>query len=122
MERHGFLFSKKASLRIEKKYMKPDAKILRRMFALGVAPFIMASTESLIGFAFNSTLRLYGDVYVSALTVMQSAIQIVGVPLSGFSQGFVPIISYNYGAKSADRVKKAFRLTLISCLVYSFTI
>lgn len=118
----GFLFSKKASLRIEKKYMKIDAKILKRMFALGVAPFIMASTESLIGFAFNSTLRLYGDVYVSALTVMQSAIQIVGVPLSGFSQGFVPIISYNYGTGNTKRIKECFKIAMTVMFTVNFVL
>ncbi|MBO5935031.1 MAG: MATE family efflux transporter [Clostridia bacterium] len=118
----GFLFSKKASLRIEKKYMKPEAKILGRMFSLGVAPFIMASTESLIGFVFNSTLKIYGDVYVSALTVMQSAIQIVGVPLSGFSQGFVPIISYNYGTGNTKRIKECFKIAMTVMFTVNFVL
>lgn len=118
----GFLFSKKASLRIEKKYMKPEGKILGRMFSLGVAPFIMASTESLIGFAFNSTLKVYGDVHVSALTVMQSAIQIVGVPLGGFSQGFVPIISYNYGTGNTKRIKECFKIAMTVMFTVNFVL
>lgn len=118
----AFLFSKKASLRIEKRYMMLDGKILKRMFSLGIAPFIMASTESLIGFAFNSTLKLYGDVYVSALTVMQSAIQIVGVPLSGFSQGFVPIISYNYGTGNTKRIKECFRIAMAVMFTVNFVL
>lgn len=117
-----FLFSEKASLRIEKRYMKPEGKILKRMFSLGIAPFIMASTESLIGFAFNSTLMLYGDVYVSALTVMQSAIQIVGVPLSGFSQGFVPIISYNYGTGDTKRIKECFKIAMTIMFTVNFVL
>ena len=117
-----FLLSEKASLRIEKRYMKPEGKILKRMFSLGIAPFIMASTESLIGFAFNSTLMLYGDVYVSALTVMQSAIQIVGVPLSGFSQGFVPIISYNYGTGDIKRIKECFKIAMTVMFTVNFVL
>ena len=118
----AFLFSKNASLRIEKRYMKPEGKILKRMFSLGIAPFIMASTESLIGFAFNSTLMLYGDVYVSALTVMQSAMQIVGVPLSGFSQGFVPIISYNYGTGDTKRIKECFKIAMTIMFTVNFVL
>ena len=118
----GFLFSKKASLRIEKKYMKPDPAIIKRMLSLGIAPFIMASTESLIGFVFNSTLKLYGDIYVSALTVMQSAIQIVSVPLSGFSQGFVPIISYNYGTGDTKRIKECFRIAMTIMFSVNFVL
>ena len=92
------------------------------MFSLGVAPFIMASTESLIGFVFNSTLKIYGDVYVSALTVMQSAIQIVGVPLSGFSQGFVPIISYNYGTGNTKRIKEGFKIAMTVMFTVNFVL
>lgn len=118
----GFLLSEKASLRLERKYMKLDGKILKKMFALGVAPFIMASTESLIGFVFNGTLRTYGDIYVSALTVMQSAIQIVGVPLSGFSQGFVPIISYNYGTGNTKRIKECFKMAMTVMFSVNFVV
>lgn len=108
----GFLFSKKATLRIKPKLMLPDRKIIGSIFSLGVASFIMASTESIVGFVLNGSLKTYGDIYVSALSVMQSAMQIVSVPLSGFAQGFTPIVSYNYGHKDAKRVKDCFKVTL----------
>lgn len=117
-----FLFSKKATLRLEKRYMRLQSSIIKRMFSLGVAPFIMASTESIIGFVFNGTLRNYGDIYVSALTVMQSAIQIVGVPLSGFSQGFVPIISYNYGTGNTKRIKECFKIAMTVMFSVNFVL
>lgn len=109
----GFLCSKKATLRLELKFMKPDFKVIGSMFALGIAPFIMASTESLVGFVMNGTLKGYGDIYVSTLTVMQSAMQFAAVPVSGFAQGFVPIVSYNYGKGNTDRVKECFKISLI---------
>lgn len=108
----GFLLSRKATLRVRLSRMKPDKRILGPVIALGIAPFIMASTESLVGFVLNGTLQHYGDIYVSALTVMQSAMQFVSVPLSGFAQGFVPIVSYNYGHRNPERVKQCFWLTL----------
>lgn len=107
-----FLLSQKASLKIKLKYMKPDLKIIGSVFALGIAPFIMASTESLVGFVLNGTLKGYGDIYVSALTVMQSAMQFAVVPLNGFAQGFVPIVSYNYGQGNTQRVKQCFKISL----------
>ena len=115
-----FLFSKRASLRILPKYMKPDWKVLRSMLSLGVSPFIMASTESLIGFVLNGSLVKYGDLYVSALTVMQSAMQIVSVPLSGFAQGVVPVISYNYGHGNPKRVKEGFKIELAVMFSFNF--
>lgn len=105
-----FLLSGKASLRLSFRRMRPDMRIIGSMLALGIAPFIMTSTESLIGFVLNGSLAVYGDIYVSALTVMQSAMQIVSVPLSGFSQGVIPLISYNYGNGNPDRVKQGFKI------------
>ena len=107
-----FLFSPKATLQIKPRFMIPDAAIIGSILSLGIAPFVMASTESFVGFVLNSGLQKYGgDIYVSALTVMQSAMQAVGVPLSGFIQGVTPIISYNYGAGNKKRIKEAIRIT-----------
>lgn len=105
-----FLTSNKATLRLRLPYMRPEARVIGSMLSLGIAPFIMTSTESLIGFVLNGSLAVYGDIYVSALTVLQSAVQIVSVPLAGFAQGVVPLISYNYGNGQPDRVKQGFRI------------
>ena len=119
----SFLCSKKASLRIKPLLMKPDFKIIGSICALGIAPFVMASTESFVGFVLNTGLRTYGgDIYLSALTVMQSAMQIVGVPLSGFTQGVTPVISYNFGAGNKKRVKNAFFLSLGIMFTFNFIV
>ena len=116
----GFLFSRQASLPLEKRYMKLDRQIVLSMLALGVSPFIMASTESLVGFVLNSSLKGFGDIYVSALTILQSAMQFASVPLTGFAQGFVPIVSYNYGHGNKQRVKDSFRIVL--AIMFSFNL
>ena len=119
----SFLFSKKATLRIKLALLKPDPKIIGAVCSLGVAPFVMASTESFVGFVLNSGLRTYGgNIYISALTLMQSAIQIVGVPLSGFTQGVTPVISYNYGAGNKKRVKDAFFISLAIMFTFNFVV
>ena len=109
-----FLFSNKAELRLDFRYMKPCLAVIGAITSLGVSPFIMASTESLVGFALNGQLRVYGSTaHVAALAVMQSAMQIVSIPLSGFAQGVVPVLSYNYGHGKNDRVKECFKITLV---------
>ena len=115
-----FLFSRRASLPLEKRYMTLNRKIILSIFALGVSPFIMASTESLVGFVLNSSLKDFGDIYVSALTILQSAMQFASVPLTGFAQGFVPIVSYNYGHGDKQRVKDCFRVALVT--MFSFNL
>ena len=113
-----FLISDKASLRLEKRYLKLHRNIVSAIVALGVSPFIMASTESLVGFVLNGSLKHFGDIYVSALAIMQSAMQFVSVPLTGFAQGFIPIVSYNYGHRDNARVKECFRIVVI--FMFSF--
>ncbi len=105
-----FLTSSKASLRIRRKYLRPEWKIVSGTAALGISPFIMQATEALISVTMNSGLSRYGgDMYVGTLTIMQSVMQFVSVPANGFSQGVQPIMSYNYGAGNIDRVKETFR-------------
>lgn len=117
-----FLTSSRASLRLEARYMKPDKKVIAATLALGASPFIMASTESLVGFVLNGTLKTFGDIYVSALTVMQSSMLFVSVPLTGFALGFVPIVSYNYGHGNRERVKECFKIVLSFMFLFNLVL
>lgn len=115
-----FLTGKKTTLKIRKKHLRLSKDIILPSIALGLSPFIMQSTESLIAVCFNSSLLKYGgDIAVGAMTILTSVMQFSMLPLTGLTQGGQPIISYNFGAKNADRVKKTFKLLLISCLTYS---
>lgn len=119
----SFLISKKTGWKLQLKHMKLQPKVFLPCLALGLAPFIMQSTESLIAICFNSSLLKYGgDIAVGSMTVLASIMQFCMLPLQGLTQGAQPIISYNYGAKNADRVKKAFGILLRCCLTYSFTL
>ena len=116
----GFLISKRSSLTIKPEAMKPDLHIIGSVIALGVSPFIMRATESLISVVLNSGLQRYGgDIYVGSLTIMQSVMQMYAAPLGGFTQGVQPIISYNFGAGNFDRVKKLYRSMIASCFLFS---
>ena len=117
------LFCNKSILKIRKKNLKLDKKIILSIVGLGMAPFIMQSTESLVLISLNTQLSKYGgDLAVGAMTIMSSIMQMILLPMTGLTQGAQPIISYNYGAKNINRVKKTFKLCLISCLVYSTTV
>lgn len=115
-----FLKGSSTTIQIKKENMKIETQILFPAMALGIAPFIMQSTESILVLCFNSSLLNYGgDLAVGAMTILSSVMQFAMLPLSGFTQGAQPIISYNYGANHVDRLKKAFTLSLASCLIYS---
>ena len=116
-----FLLGKKTKLRIRKENLLPSGKILAPVLALGISPFIMNATEAVINIAFNSSLQKYGgDIAVGAMTICTTVFQLAWVPAQGIGQGAQPIISFNYGAKNADRVKQAFKAFLIICFSYVF--
>ena len=119
----SFLCGQKTQLKIRKENLKLRADIILPCIALGTAAFVMQSSESVISVCFNSSLLKYGgDIAVGAMTIMTSVMQFAMLPLQGIAQGAQPITSYNFGAKNADRVKKTFRLLLITCLTYSIAL
>lgn len=121
----AFLFGPKTILKLHPKNFKVKKEIVLPIIALGVSPFIMQSTESLVQLAFNSGLKRYGgsqvDQLVGSMAVILSVMQLVSLPLIGLTQGAQPIVSYNYGAQKMDRVKQAFRYLLMGCLTFSCT-
>lgn len=98
----SFLNGKQTKLRIRKEYLKVQPQIILPVMGLGLAPFVMNITESLINIAFNASLSKYGgDVAVGAMTILASIMQLQFMPVQGLGQGAQPLISYNYGAAKA---------------------
>ncbi len=117
-----FLYSKKSSIRIRSCYMKLSGKIVKSISMLGVSPFIMSATESAISIVLNHGLQTYGgDLYVGSMTILQSVMQLLSIPIGGFTQGVQPIISYNFGAEKFDRVKKTAKLLISFTFLLSFS-
>lgn len=115
-----FLTGKKTMLHLRKEYMKLDPKIFLPCLGLGISTFVMLSTESLLSMSFTSSLSRYGgDIAVGAMTIINSVSMLCTMPMQGICQGAQPIMSYNFGANNADRVKKTFFTELIVCLTYA---
>ena len=118
-----FLTGKTTILKLKIKNLNLKPSIVFPCVALGMATFIMQSTESVISVCFNTSLQKYGgDVAVGAMTILTSVMQFAMLPMQGIGQGAQPIMSFNYGAGDAGRVKKTFRLLLTVSLSYSLVI
>ena len=116
----AFLTGKRTKLKIRLKYLRLKPKVLLPVVAIGVSPFIMQSTESLVNISFHSSLLKYGgNVYVGAMTICSSIMQVLSMIFQGLAQGAQPIVGYNYGAGKLDRVRKAFRLLITAGAVYA---
>lgn len=118
-----FLTGKTTILKLKLKNLNLKPAVVLPCVALGAATFIMQSTESVISVCFNSSLLKYGgDMAVGAMTILTSVMQFAMLPMQGIGQGAQPILSFNYGAGNADRVRKTYRLLLITSLSYSLVI
>ena len=115
-----FLRGKRTILHLKRKNLWIKPRILFPCIGLGIAPFIMMSTESLLTLCFNTSLLKYGgDLAVGAMTILSSIMQFALLPMQGLTQGGQPIISYNYGARNMERIRQAVRLQTICCVTYS---
>ena len=110
----------KSVLKLRVQNFLQSPRLILPCVGLGTATFIMQASESVLSVCFNSSLARYGgDIAVGAMTILTSVMQFALLPLQGISQGAQPILSYNYGAKNVERVRKTFRVLLTVCLTYS---
>lgn len=115
-----FLAGAKTTLRIRRKNLRIVPSVYLPCVALGLATFVMQSTESLLTISFNSSLLRYGgDLAVGAMTILSSLMNFTLMPLQGLTQGSQPIISFNYGAGNKKRVGSCYKLLLLVCFSYS---
>ena len=118
----AFLLSGRSTLRIRRKNLRFSAPVLASVAALGVSPFIMQSTESLVTITLNRGMAQYGgELYMGTITILQSVMQLIVLPLQGLTQGTQPIISYNYGAKNLDRVRATFKRVFLISMIYAIS-
>ena len=119
----AFLTGKKVPLRLMGGMLKLSLQRAKSIVALGVSGFIMSFTNSLVQVVCNTTLQLYGgDIYVGVMTVLNSVREICTLPVQGFTNGASPVMSFNYGERAYDKVKKAIKFITAVCVLYTLFI
>ncbi|WP_066505452.1 MATE family efflux transporter [Abyssisolibacter fermentans] len=109
-----YFLSGKSLLRFHVSNMKLELSTVKKIFALGSAPFAMQVASSAINALFNHSLYTYGgDTAISAMGLINSIAMFILMPIFGINQGAQPIIGYNYGAKQYHRVKKTYSFACI---------
>ena len=104
-----FLFSKKVHVRIS--FGNYSRKLMLNILYLGMSPFLILATDSILLIVMNTVLQKYGgpeqgDMLITCATIVQSYMLLITSPMIGISGGTQAIISYNYGARQTERVKK----------------
>ena len=118
-----FLFSKKAILDLDTRSMRLRPKTVGKIFGLGVTGFVMGITTGLVQSACNVQLQRYGgDLYVGAMTVINSVKELAFLVVHGLASGAQPVLGFNYGARKYDRVRTGIRFFCIGSLGYAGTV
>ena len=95
----------------------------KKIIGLGTAAFIMQFTNAVVQISCNNVLAdVGGDIYVSIMTIVNSARQMMETPLLAITEGTSPIISYNYGAKRYEKIKQAIAIMFTLDIVYALII
>lgn len=106
--------SRRSRLRLDARAMRPSWRVLGPVLALGVSPFAMSATESAVTVVLTSGMQRYGnDLYVGTITILQSCMLLIGMPVRGLVAGTEPIISFNYGAGQYGRCREALRKLML---------
>lgn len=118
-----FLRGKRALIRLTRRSMRLDGKMVREITLLGTSGFVMSVTNGIVQIVCNAVLARHGgDLYVGIMTVINSVREIITMPVTGLTSGSQPVIGYNYGAKCYDRVKSAIKFMSIACIVFSLVV
>ena len=109
-----YFTNKKSYLQLKLKLIRFNKKVILKILSIGVSPFMMQATGSVITIIFNKTLLEYGgNIAVAVMSIGNSIMMLIMMPIFGLNQGIQPIIGYNYGAKNIARVKETFKMGLI---------
>lgn len=116
-----FLTGRQAVICLKKSAFKISGERVLRIMSLGMSGFFMAFTNSLVQVVCNATLQRWGgDTYVGVMTVLNSVREIFTMPVQGFTGGASPVISFCYGGKMYDKIKKAIFFVTAVCVIYTF--
>ena len=111
-----FLRSDNTILKLKKKYMRLNPYLVKRIFSLGTAGFMMGITNSIVSIVCNSVLQVYGgDLYIAIMTIINSIREVVQLPSQGFGNAAQPVLGYNYGAKENKRVLSCIYFVTFLC-------
>ena len=116
-----FLRLKNTKIRLT--FVKPELRITGRIIKLGISPFIIMASDSLIIIVQNAILQARGgadgDMWITVSTVVQAFFSLTSMPMLGISEGSQPVLSYAYGAKNERLIKRAELWITVACLVFT---
>lgn len=103
----------KSELQLNFIYFKPSTPIIREISALGAVTLARQGVISILALVLNNSLYYYGgERGLSVYGIVNRVLMFANFPVLGITQGFVPIVGYNFGARLKERVRSIVRLSI----------
>ena len=107
-------------LHLSPRGFRPDVQIIRSIFVVGLPATVATAISSVLNVAMNALLMGIGETAMNVLGVYFKLQSFIFMPVFGLSNGMVPIVAYNYGARSRKRVYECVRVSLVWALTIMF--
>ncbi len=118
-----FFLSGRSQMQLNRSLLKPDPAIIKETVSLGSVTFARQGTISVLAIVLNNSLFFYGgELGLAIYGIIGRLMMFVNFPVLGITQGFIPIVGYNYGARLMKRVSGIIRLSMISATSIAFFI
>ncbi len=95
------------------KGFRPSGKRIGNILFIGIPSVIMMAIGSVMTFCMNKILVVFTSTAVAVFGVYFKLQSFAFMPIFGMNSGMVPIIAFNYGAKSEDRVIQTLKLAVM---------
>ena len=100
-------------IQISFKGFRPDMKVIKRIYSVGLPSIIMQSIGSVMVYGMNKILGVFSSTAVAVFGVYFKLQSFIFMPVFGLNNGMIPIIAYNYGAKNRRRMVRTMRIACI---------
>lgn len=95
-----------------KKMFKPSWKIIRRIYAVGVPSILMMAIGSIMSYCMNQILGIFSSTAVAVFGAYFKLQSFIFMPIFGLNNGLIPVLAYNYGARSKERIREAVKFSM----------
>ena len=108
-----FNVKKNHEININMKKFRPDKVTITNIYRVGVPSIIMQSIGSVMTFGMNNILLMFSSTAAAVFGIYFKLQSFIFMPVFGLTNGLIPIIAYNYGARNKQRIIQTMKLSVI---------
>jgi putative MATE family efflux protein len=113
-----YLLTHKTAFRIKFAHLRPDMSILKDIYRVGAPSAITQLLESMMFMVFNKVVSSFGSLFIAVVGLTMRISDLAFMPILGVSNGLLPIVGYNFGARKHKRLWQSVKLASLGLMVF----